>query len=60
MKTLKTMWIVLLTLFGGIAGAILLGLKFSSIPLAILGACIGVPIGYLLGKHIPFWEWFAS
>jgi hypothetical protein len=40
-------------------GALLLGMKLSSFGLAIVGALIGLIIGHLLGKHIPFYECFT-
>ena len=51
-------WIILLTILGAAAGAILLG-GLSSIPLTILGGIIGLPVGYILGRYIPIWEWFS-
>jgi len=57
-KAIKIIWISLLAIVGAIGGAILIG-NFSSIPLSILGAVIGLPIGFLLGKYIPIYEWFT-
>ena len=57
-KAVKVIWIILFALAGAIGGAILIG-GFSSLPLSILGAVIGLPIGALLGKYIPIYEWFT-
>jgi len=57
-KTIKFLWICIFTIVGGIAGAILLG-GFSSISLSIIGAIIGLPVGYFLGKYISIYEWFT-
>lgn len=57
-RLIKIVWIIFLAITGAICGAILIG-GFSSIPLSILGGIIGLPIGYLLGRYIPIWEWFA-
>ena len=58
MTLLKTLWIIGFAIVGAIVGAILIG-GFSSIPLTILGALVGLVVGALLGKFIPFYEWFA-
>tara|TARA_X000001036_G_scaffold14603_5_gene12341 strand:- start:7595 stop:7774 length:180 start_codon:yes stop_codon:yes gene_type:complete len=57
-KAFKLIWILFLTIIGGIAGAILLG-GFSSISLSTIGAIIGLPVGYFLGKYISIYEWFT-
>ena len=57
-KAIKIVWIILFAIIGAIGGAILIG-GFSSIPLSILGGIIGLPIGALLGKYIPIYEWFS-
>ena len=54
---LKLIYIILCTVAGGIIGAILLG-TFVSLPMAILGGVIGLVIGALFGKYIPWYEWF--
>ena len=59
MKLLENIWVVICALLGAGGGALLLGLKFSSFPLALVGAVIGLLVGRLLGKHIPFYEWFS-
>jgi len=58
LKTLKLLWIIICAILGTAIGAILLG-RFSSLPLTILGGVIGLPIGALLGKFIPLYEWFT-
>ena len=58
MEPLKLLWIIGLAIIGAACGAILLG-RFTSLPLSILGALIGLPIGALLGKFIPIHEWFV-
>ena len=58
MTLLKTLWIIGFAILGAIVGAILIG-GFSSIPLTILGALVGLVAGALLGKFIPFYEWFS-
>tara|TARA_B110000438_G_scaffold17136_1_gene16064 strand:+ start:783 stop:962 length:180 start_codon:yes stop_codon:yes gene_type:complete len=59
MKLLKSVWVVLCALLGGAAGALLLWLKFSSFPLVLVGAVIGLLVGRLVGKYIPIHEWFS-
>ncbi len=58
LELIKIGWTISLAIVGAIAGAVLLG-GFSSIPLTILGGIIGLPVGYLLGRYIPIWEWFS-
>ena len=58
LKVIKLVWISLLAIVGAAVGAILIG-GFDSIPLSILGAVVGLPIGALLGKYIPIYEWFV-
>lgn len=59
MKRLESIWVVICALLGAAAGALLLGLKLSSFPLALVGAVIGLLVGRLAGKHIPIYEWFS-
>ena len=59
MKLLKSVWVVLCALLGGAAGALFLWLKFSSFPLVLVGAVIGLLVGRLVGKYIPIHEWFS-
>ena len=56
---MKSCYVVLCTTLGSLTGAVLLGMEFSSWPLALVGAVIGFFLGRLLGKHIPFYEWFT-
>ncbi|MFT4592781.1 MAG: hypothetical protein ACI9JK_000480 [Phycisphaerales bacterium] len=56
-KAIKVVWIILFAIAGAISGAILIG-GFSSLPLSILGAIIGLPIGALIGIYIPIDHWF--
>ena len=58
LEFIKIVWTILLTILGAAAGALLLG-GLSSISLTILGGIIGLPVGYLLGRYIPIWEWFS-
>jgi hypothetical protein len=58
LELIKIGWTISLAIVGAIAGAVLLG-GFSSIPLTILGGIIGLPVGYLIGRYIPIWEWFS-
>lgn len=58
LELIKIGWTISLAMVGAIAGAVLLG-GFSSIPLTILGGIIGLPVGYLIGRYIPIWEWFS-
>ena len=57
MQTMKIVWIIICALLGAAGGAIILG-GISSL-LTLPGAVVGLVIGGLLGKYIPFWEWFA-
>jgi hypothetical protein len=54
---LKALWIIICSLVGAAVGAIWIG-GFTSIPLSLLGGLVGGIAGALLGKHIPFYEWF--
>ena len=58
LQFIKVGWAILLAILGATTGAVLLG-GLSSIPLTILGGIIGLPVGYLLGRYIPIWEWFS-
>ena len=58
LQFIKIGWTILLAVLGATTGAFLLG-GLSSIPLTILGGIIGLPVGYLLGRYIPIWEWFS-
>ncbi len=58
MEIIKLLLIIVFAIFGGITGAILLGL-FGSWPLAIAGGVVGMLIGALFGKLIPILEWFT-
>ncbi len=53
---LKVLWIIGCTIFGTIGGAILIG-GLSSIPLTILGGVLGLVLGFLAGRYIPWYEW---
>ena len=54
---LKRIYIILCTLMGGVIGAILLG-AFIAWPMVIIGGPLGLVIGALFGKYIPWYEWF--
>ncbi len=54
---LEALWIIICSLIGAVGGAILIG-GFTSIPLSILGGVLGGIAGPLIGKYIPFFEWF--
>ena len=54
---LKLIWIGCFCLLGAAAGALWLG-ELKSMPLSIAGAAGGLVIGGLLGKYIPWDEWF--
>ena len=56
---MKSCYVVLCATLGSLTGAVLLGMEFSSWPLALVGAVIGFFLGRLLGKHIPIYEWFT-
>ena len=58
LQFIKVGWTILLAILGATTGAVLLG-GLSSIPLTILGGIIGLPVGYLLGRYVPIWEWFS-
>jgi len=53
---LKVLWIIGCAIFGAIGGAILIG-GLSSIPLTILGGVLGLVLGFLEGRYIPWYEW---
>ncbi len=55
---IQTISIILCSIIGSACGAILLG-EFTSTPLTIIGAILGIIVGWLLGKFIPWYEWFA-
>ena len=59
MGLLKGIWIVLCALLGAAAGAIFMGMEFSSLWMSAVGAVIGLFIGWMLGKYIPIYEWFT-
>ena len=59
MKLLKMVWVWVCALLGALLGALFTGMEFSSLPLTILGALVGLINGRLLGKYIPFYEWFT-
>lgn len=58
LKILKLFWIGCFCLLGAVVGAIALG-KLQSMPLSIAGGAVGFVIGGLLGKYIPWYEWFG-
>ena len=58
LQFIKVGWAILLAILGATTGAVLMG-GLSSIPLTIPGGIIGRAVGYLLGLHIPIWEWFS-
>ena len=55
---LKMIYIIICSLAGGLIGAFLLG-TYISLVMGIVGALIGIPIGALFGKCIPWYEWFT-
>ena len=55
---MQTLSIVVCSLVGAICGAILLG-DFTSLPWTIVGAVLGLVVGWLLGKFIPWYDWFV-
>ena len=59
MGLIKKIWIVLCALLGAAAGALLIGMEFSSLWMSAVGAVIGLFIGWMLGKYIPIYEWFT-
>lgn len=44
------------SLVGATCGAILLG-GFTSLPWTIAGAALGLVVGWLLGKFVPWYDW---
>ena len=58
MSAIKIIWIILWCIIGTVGGAILLG-GFTSIPMSILGAIIGLPVGFLLGKYLSLMDWLT-
>ena len=59
MGLFKGIWIAICALLGAAAGALLIGMEFSSLWMSVVGAVIGLFIGGLLGKYIPIYEWFS-
>ncbi|MBG79525.1 MAG: hypothetical protein CMJ39_02300 [Phycisphaerae bacterium] len=58
MQIFTFIWITLWCIAGAVGGAILLG-GFTSIPMSILGAIIGLPVGFLLGKYMKISDWLT-
>ena len=55
---LKILWIIIFSIIGAVVGAVLIG-GFSSIGLSLVGGILGLIVGGLLGKYIPWFEWFS-
>ena len=55
---MQTLSILVCSLVGATCGAILLG-DFTSLPWTIVGAVLGLVVGWLLGKFIPWHDWFV-
>ncbi len=51
-NALSALWIALCILAASGMLATLLGLKYQSWPLAIVGALLGIPAGWLFGKIV--------
>jgi hypothetical protein len=58
LKIFNFIWIGCFCLLGAAVGALCLG-ELQSTPLSIAGAAVGLVIGGLLGKYIPWEEWFV-
>tara|TARA_B100001059_G_C17726269_1_gene523605 strand:- start:119 stop:346 length:228 start_codon:yes stop_codon:yes gene_type:complete len=57
-NALKILWIIIFATIGAVVGAVLIG-GFSSIGLSLVGGILGLIVGGLLGKYIPWFEWFS-
>ncbi|MDC0347138.1 hypothetical protein OAN47_01845 [Planctomycetota bacterium] len=55
---LNLLWKIFCCVVGAIIGAILIS-DFESLLPSVAGVGLGGVVGWLMGKYIPIYEWFA-
>ncbi len=58
LKILRFLWISAFCIIGSLVGAVSVG-QLDSIGTTVLGALAGFIVGGLLGKFVPWFEWFS-
>ena len=57
MKLFRVIWIAFCMIIGAVIVAAVAGSYFSSVALTVVGAIVGLGIGYLFGRFLKLSDW---